>query len=239
MSGKFKVLLVYVYPVEGNFFGQANRFVNTYRSCKPGIDHDSVVILNGGTPPSQVSQYFVRNIPNLSFFLHDNTGWDIGGYRQLALKLPPSTPMFCLSTKAHFKRSGWLRRMVEAWEKHGAGLYGTLATYEVRPHFCTTGFMAPASLLAEYPKVHTKDERYAFEHGPDHIVTRALKKGMPVKLVTWDGEYDMKDWRKPPNVYSSGTQSNCLTFFNHSDSYERSNAQEKIRRKKLADTNSQ
>lgn len=232
-----EVILAYVHVLnDKHYIDLANRFIGTYRACPPGADHDTIVICNNGKPSAQTRELF-KPLPHLSFFEHNNSGYDIGGYIALARQLEEG-PMFCCGSSAHFRKPGWLGKMMEAWRRFGPGVYGSLATYEVRPHFCTTGFLVPAEVLNAYPyRVREVTDRYAFEHGPRSLVNFATDHGLPTNLVTWDGVYDRSLWRKPANIYVSGDQSNCLTFFKHSDSYETSSNPEKLRRKKLADHN--
>jgi hypothetical protein len=48
-------------------------------------------------------------------------------------------------------------------------------------------------------------------------------------LVTWDGFYLRDEWRKAPNIFRRGDQSNCLMFDRHHEIYEASTPQQKIR----------
>ncbi len=212
----------------------AERFTGTYGVCDPGVKHNTVILCNGYASPDLKALF--SKMPNVEFFLHDNVGWDLGAYMKLAAKLKTG-PMFCLASSAHVRKPGWLRKVLDAWNEFGPGIYGTLATYEVRPHICTTGFMIPAELMAAYPlPVTDKHSRYEFEHGVNSMVNLAIRSGVTVKLVTWDGVYDWPDWRKPENVYCKGDHSNVITFFTHGDSYELGSPQEKLRRTALANT---
>ena len=60
--------------------------------------------------------------------------------------------------------------------------------------------------------------------------------GKPVKMVTWDGEYDWPEWRTPPNIFRRGTQSNCVSVFKHSRHYAALSPQDKINLELLTDT---
>lgn len=226
-------LLVYCHPVTG-YQALARAFMTSYRRYPPGIEHASVVLLNGGEATAEIRGIF-EGLSNVTFVTHDNTGWDIGGYLKLA-RVADCQFMFCMGAHGYFRRPGWLRRIASVWEEQGPGFYGTLATYEVSPHFCTTGFAVSPEILCGYSApVITKEDRYGFEHGQNSLVRSLIVKGYPVKLVTWDGVYSWRDWRCPANIYVRGDQSNCLTFFKHSDSYELSDYNEKRRRERLAD----
>jgi hypothetical protein len=91
--------------------------------------------------------------------------------------------------------------------------------------------------VADYPvKVNGKPERYAFEHGREALWKMVDADGLPAKLVTWDGEYDWRQWRVPPDIYRRGSQSNCVTFFRHSMNFAFADAQQRAYMSSLADT---
>lgn len=210
------VAVVYIHvPRDAEHVELAKRFVAKYLENPSGYDHATIIVCNGGQPTMEMSRLFFQ-LPRCSFFLHDDSGWDIGGYIAVSRTIQTDAAMYFCGT-GFVQHPGWLARMVAAWNKFGPGMYGTLATYEVSPHLNTTGFLAPPLLVANYPiTVRDKRGRYDFEHGPHALWKIARQHGIPVKLVTWDGEYDWPDWRKPANIYRRGDQSNCVTFFRHS-----------------------
>lgn len=230
-----KITLAYIYPESGSngHFVEAFRFIHTYHQFPPGAAHDTLIISNGGPCDPEAAALFAT-LPGCRMVEHDDTGWDIGGYLAAARTVEADL-MVCCGGNLYFHRAGWLARLAEARKKHGPGLYGTSASYERSPHLNTTGFACPPGELACYPyPVVTKQDRYVFEHGranasldltePDRNMNRAFwrvvyRKGMPVKLVTWDGEWDWWQWRRPPNIYRRGDQSNMLVWWKLSDAY--------------------
>ena len=122
-------------------------------------------------------------------------------------------------------------------------MYGMTSSFESSPHLNTIGFWCSPKWLAEYPyPMVTKNDRYNFEHGtanksqgiksPDNNGSHAFwrmihKKGLPVLLVTWDGEYEWWDWRKPANIFRRGDQSNMLLGWHHGDKWFSLNAKTK------------
>jgi hypothetical protein len=234
--GTPRIELVYVHVKSPHYMALSKRFVQSYKANPPGYEHSTTIVCNGGPLDEEIKDLF-KEMPGLKFFVHDNSGWDIGAYLVLSKSIDCDL-MFCLASSGYVKKPGWLKRIADAYLKFGPGLYGTLASHEIRPHFCTTGFgVSPEILRRQTLRRGSPNPRYEFEHGPNWMVGYCIRKNIPVKLVTWDGEYDWRDWRRPENVYAKGDQSNCLTFFKHSDSYEASDPVEKSRRTQIARSN--
>jgi len=217
-----KILLAYVFPTEpGEHLDLAARFAATYHEYPPGIPHSTVVIANGGEPTNEMRALFCAlGIPH-TWFVHDDVGWDCGGFQALAHSNPDCDFMLCLGGPAYFKRRGWLARMAQVWQQSGPNLYGSLASYQVTPHIVTTGFWCEPALIRAYPKkVVTYRDRSEFEHWNTSITYLAFSLGLNPKLVTWDGEYPVQHWRTPPNIFRRGDQSNCLTYYRHTHYYD-------------------
>ena len=173
-------------------------------------DHRLHVVFNGSEPSAENLALF--DGLDIESHRHDNTGWDIGAFQTAALEIDCDL-IVCLGTNSHFKRAGWLRRMIESVEAHGDGLYGSSASYERDPHIRTTAFWCDPMLIRAYPKpVRTFDDRYEFEASPSSITRLAEHVGLGCWFVTWDGEYPKPEWRTPPNIFRRGDQSNSLVF---------------------------
>ena len=206
------VAVVYVYPIAGHAEHDfsARRFVSTYRDFPPLGDHRLHVVFNGAAPSADNLAVF--DGLDIEVHRHDNTGWDIGAFQMAAREIDCDL-IVCLGTNSHFKRAGWLRRMIESVEAHGDGLYGSSASYERDPHIRTTAFWCDPMLIRAYPKqVRTFDDRYEFEASPSSITRLAEHVGLGCWFVTWDGEYPKPEWRTPPNIFRRGDQSNSLVF---------------------------
>lgn len=228
-------------PLSGEFSkpgeheDMACRFVASYGVYPPGVEHNTVVISNGGKP-TNLMQSICAPLPKLEWFVHDDKGWDVGGFIALAPKLDCDFAVW-MGGISWFQRAGWMLRMVQAWQKRGPGLYGSLASYQIRPHIVTSGFWCSPKLVAEYPvKVETHAQRGEFEHGQDSLTMRAYRSGLPVMLVTWDGEWTMPEWRTPKNIFRRGDQSNCLTYYRHTDLYESATDQQRRNLEAVSDT---
>lgn len=235
-SAKPSVTLVYIYvPGNAEYDKFTQRFVASYLKFKSGIAHRTMIVCQGRKPAGETLESLMM-LPNCSFYVHNNSGWDIGAFITVS-RIIPEDMMVCFGSSAYFKREGWLARMVDVWQKHGPGFYGSLASYEISPHINTSGFWCPPRLLSEYPlRVQTKAQRYDFEFGKNALWKWCLKNGVKARLATWDGEYEWPDWRKPDNIYRRGDQSNCLAFFHHNENFERASAEKREQMSKFADT---
>lgn len=208
------VTVVYIHPHTDNE-ANAVRFVKSLVANKPGCPCNVLVISNGGPVTPQVEALF-KNIRGVQFFVHDDSGWDIGAYLALAKARTDLDLLFCCGGPTTFTRPGWMRKIMAAWSEYGPGMYGTNASYEVRPHLNTSGFLIERAELAAYPiRVQTNLQRYEFEWGRGAMWRRVRRNGKRVMLVTWDGVWYPEEWRTPKNIYRDGNQSNCLTWFNH------------------------
>lgn len=232
-----RATLVYIHvPGDRKFDIHAKEFADSYNKNPPGVSHDTLVVLNGAKT-QHYNEALFKGLPNLTVMNHDNSGWDIGGYIAAARALKGGTDMMlCCGSQTVFHKPGWLVRFLEAWAKHGPGVYGSCATYQIRPHLNTSGFACAPEMLTGYRgNVVTKRERYDFEHGPDAFWMQMAAAGYSVKLVTFSGEYDWPDWRKPQNIYCRGDQSNCVMWFRMNQEFNRMNPGQKQFMSNLSD----
>ena len=233
-----KVSIVYNYPVfDGDHSDYALRFVLSYAAFPPGYPHDTYILVNGGRLTNRMRNIIecIAGLPNVRYIEKaSNEGKDISGYQWACNFLTGPTVFF--GGPAHFKRAGWLKRLVDVWDKVGPSMLGTMASYLQRPHLQTTGFMTSPEFIRKWgkPCVTTQD-RYAFEWGMDAFWRRIVSWKMPALLVTWDGEYPPERWREPANCLWRGDQSNCLSYFRHSDTYDDADAATRQRMNRMAD----
>lgn len=213
-----KTAIVYVYPdpqIDQRAENWSFRFLETYYRKNPGMDHDTVIVLNGGKPTYELMCLF-SSLRKTEFLEHDDSGWDIGAFQRAARTFPDYDLMVFFTTSVYFKNPGWLRHMVNAVERKGDGLYGCMGNrgvpqFKVFPHVRTTGFFIRPKLMNEYPRViTTKEGRYEFEHGPNCLSEWLKGKGLQTRVVTTNGVYEWKDWDNIPNGYHRGNQSAML-----------------------------
>lgn len=193
----------------------AQRFCDTYLKYPANYPHTLVIVCND--PNWNDYRHVFSQMPCM-LVEGDNVGWDIGAFQKVAQSVEADLMVFFGST-AYLTRSGWLKRMVESYEKHGFGIYGALASgadpkSNVYTHIRTTGFWMHPSLLKSYPYSvassndrNSPDSRYSFEHGKYSITNWVLLNGGKVILVTWIGEYEVNQWSLAQNSFHNGNQS--------------------------------
>ncbi len=171
---------------------------------------------------------------------YDKGGWDCGAW-QFAGKNIDTDLLVCFNSSTYVTGNGWLKRFVDAVERCGDGLYGPLTSYEVHPHIRTPCMIFQPHVIQDYPnEVQTRDDTYRFEclgwpDGTPNFTQWVQQKGLATGLVTWDGVYEMRDWRKPDNIFRRGDQSNLVVKDRHCEAYEASDAAGKATLEKLAD----
>lgn len=234
------VTVVYVYPVNAvEYHDWALRFLDSYHRFPPGFAHSTVVVLNDGKVTPEIQCLFA-SLPGLVFLERDNSGYDIGAFIAAA-KQYTADLIVCFGSHAYFWRQDWLARMVQARLKHGPGVYGANTSFQEMPHLNTTAFWCDPGLLASYPwPVVSKQGRYSFEQDkrrPDRpFWVFVYSLGKPALFVTWDGEYEWWDWRKPPNIFRRGDQSNMLVNWKWSDHWRDASPDIKLEVSRITDT---
>lgn len=233
-----RVCIAYIAVTKGPITDDyAARFVTTYQEYPPGADHDLLVIGNGGPLTTTTTVIFSPLAPRVLARANDG-GWDVSAYIEAARGLCAGYDMMlCLGESNYFHRAGWLQRLIKAWERYGPGMYSPYSSNAIRAHMNTTAFCCPPILLRQYPgRVVDRPSRYEFEHGERSLWHLAQKRGMPVRMVTWDGEWEPRAWRFPQNILWRGDQSNLLMWCNHADGYANANLQTKIAWARRADS---
>lgn len=213
-----KTLAAYVSVTGGDrTLDLATRFALSWRRFPPSNrELGLTVICNGGPPAWFMGPSFPELNPK--WFPRPNIGADIGGYIDLARSLEGFDAILCMGESVFFHRAGWMDRIEEVWNRLGPGFYGFFSSNLVNPHLNTTAFLCPPNLLAGYPEpVTNREQRYAFEHGKYSMWRRVQRLGLPVRLITWDGDYGPGEWRAPNNILWKGDQSNCLFFCIHTE----------------------
>jgi len=230
---KMKVTLLYLRvlgksddlaPEPSYYAPYTDRFQRTYKQFKPAIEHELIIANCGGKP--QEGDHSFEDI-STRFVGHFGPAWDIGAYQTLVPKIE-SDLVLCMATPVYFWRENWLEPIVAASNKHGAGAYAPMASYETAPHLRTGCFAVHPKLMRDYPKViDTRDKCCDFESRDGNFSLWAIGNGYPVLMVTENECYEKSDWRKPDNIFRRGDQSNCLTWDRHNDIYFSASDEEK------------
>jgi len=140
---------------------------------------------------------------------------DIGAYQEAAARFPCDLMVF-FGGSSYLRGKGWLVRMVQAFMKHGSGVYGVMpnrgdARVNVKPHLRTTGFWCPTDLMNRYPhRIVRNDQRYAFEHGSICFFEWVKSQGLPVLAVSWKGEHKWEQWDLYEGGFHRGKQEGLL-----------------------------
>lgn len=212
-----KIAVVYIFAgnLGAKHWSNALRFINSYMRNPPGVDHSSVIVLNGAKVTEDIRKLF-SVMPDPIFIEHDNSGWDIGGYQRAAREVDCDLMVFIGGT-SYIKGPDWLKRMKESYLKHGHGIYGCMGNrgdpkVRVEPHIRTTGFWMHPALMNQFPYiVRRQDQRYEFEHGKSCLTGWVTNiKKLKAWVVTWDGEYLWEQWDAIPNGFHRGNQSGLL-----------------------------
>lgn len=218
------VVVVYVYPGNDarNYESYVMRFLESYHSYPAGHPHQSVVVIPKHLHRTETLCLF-SVMENLILLEHDNSGWDIGAFQLAAQTFPQADLMLFFGTTTWIKGFGWLRRVVESFEKHGDALYGAMGNrgntrIGVYPHIRTTGFWVRPEHMNQYPvRILRPEQRYPFEHGKDSFTQFMFQSGKRAFVVSWTSEYEMENWDSIPNGYHRGDQTNMLFGDRHSD----------------------
>ena len=239
------IALMYIYPLDARqeFLANCKRWTESYLRIDPGERHRVIIVLPNGTPTDDDKALF-KGI-ECEFTEYQEPGWDIGAYQHVAQSFDADL-LICTNSRVRFWKGGWMTRFRQAYEMFGPkGLYGASASYEAgayeaacpypNPHIRTACFATNPKILRRFPyKVDSRAKGFMFESGQWNFMHWYRDHGWPVKLVTWDGFYDAKDWRKPQNVFRSGNQSNCLVKDRHHDLYDNADPKTKLHLEKMA-----
>jgi hypothetical protein len=207
------------------------RLLDSYLKFKPQYPHKLVIIDRNGDSPDDIEAKHLR---------YDKGGWDCGAW-QFAGKNIDTDLLVCFNSSTYITGDNWLKHFVDAVEKHGDGLYGPLTSYEIAPHVRTPCMIFQPHVINDYPmEVQSREDTYRFEslgwpNGVPNFTQWVKNKGQKTVLVTWDGSYDLWQWRTPPNIFRRGDQSNLIVKDRHCEAYEVSYAENKARLEALAD----
>lgn len=243
-----KVTLLYLHivakgypeaPPPEYYLWYEKRFIDTYRKHDAGYEHELVIVSCGGMIRAPFFDIYGCNWL-FSNFPYEGAGSDIGAC-QWAMKQLDCDLVVCISTPVYFYRPNWLKRLVEAVKFFGDGLYGAFASYQNSPHIRTSFWAVNPKTFANYPDlIDTREKCCCAESFRNAKVKFTISDwyasiGKPALLVTWDGVYGKTEFRKAPNIFRRGDQTNCLVWDQHCDAYMASHHYERCLLEKMAD----
>jgi len=231
-----KVVVVFVRVVtKSEYQHGAQRWLESYMLYAPRYEHEVVIIDRyADSPDGMFDPISSRHLR------YDGSGWDCGTW-QFAGREINADLLVCFNSSTYVTGDGWLKHFVAAVEEYGDGLYGPLASYEIIPHIRTPCMIFQPYIARSYPmEVNSRDDTYRFEvfgFSPEvpNFTQWVRSKGLQTRLVTWDGVYDLPDWRKPPNIFRRGDQSNLIVCDRHVEAFSVSDADGKAKLEALAD----
>lgn len=174
----------------------------------PGQEAHEIYVVANGEPIQKRLMPIFGPLP-VNHLTHNNFGKDLGSFALAAATIPCDL-MVLMGAHVHFRRAGWLDRIVSVFLENGPGLYGAWGFHQPATHLRTTFFWAPPYILNSYPKVVGNSQRYSYEHGHDSIVAHVASMGYPVLQVSWNAVLPVEHWRHLEN-------SECLALDQHSD----------------------
>jgi len=223
-----KVELVYLHISRdpSTYVPYSKRFASTYVGFPGDYEHELVVMLCNGNPNDKSHVPVFSGIP-CRFELYSGGANDISAQQHMA-RLSKADIIVCMSSLVHFRRRGWLKRLVEEIEKNGEGLYGAMSSYENSPHIRTCFYACNPESFRAYPhSIETRDDSFRFE-SKDLSFSTWFSNRSKCMIVCWDGCYLLSESRAPKNVFRKGDQSNCIAFDRHTDIYENSSPSDKL-----------
>ncbi len=221
-------VLAYMIPIDHweTYGPSAKRFSETYQLFPPEADHELLVMCCNGPVTESVKSLF-RGV-RARFETYCGGGWDCGAGQEAA-RIADCDFLVCANARVYLKRPGWLRRFVDARVEHGEGLYGATASYEslpyvpgeFNPHIRTSFYGCNPTTFRQFPfRIESREDCFKFESGAWSFTRWFEKRGERCLMVTWDGCYDRQNFRKAPNIFRRGDQSNLIICDRRTEIYE-------------------
>lgn len=218
--------LVYVHVARpeaaAEFNEAARKFIASYKEFPPEHEHKLFVVFCNGDPTLEMTAIY--DGLDCAHRSYNGSGMDVGA-QQAASRTTNGEFIASVNSRVFFHRAGWLKRMMEAREENGPGIYGSMASFEgcplgqvwPNPHLRTAFYGLDSKLWLEFPHtVNSREDSFRFESGEWNIANWCEANGHKAMLVSWGGCWHRGDWRKVPHGFRSGDQSNCLVWDRHS-----------------------
>lgn len=210
----------------GNPPGWLARFLASLRRFPPGHRYRLVLILKGFEGDDEPVRI---QAPEADFIAIDDSGFDIGAYRQAAGMLDAESCLF-LNSHSAAEAPNWLARLAKAHALDGTGAAGASGSWErhsddapfANPHLRTNGFLIARTLFLSlaFGPLATKRDGNLFEGGPNSMTRQIESMGLAVRVAGRDGRvFGPEDWPKS-GTFRSGNQQNLLLSDNRTREWQ-------------------
>jgi len=210
MSEDFHIC--YCFPRGNDHLQYAFRFLNSYLTFPPQVEHTLVLLTDFGNEPEALELF--ATVPNVRAVGTPDYAKDLSRYEAYSKQCGASC-MMMLGGSSYCHRPGWGLRALTAFQKLGSsailGTCGHTGAPGVHKHLRSTGWWTSPDLLRKYP-YWPKDHagRYGAEHGSLCFSAWAQQIGFPIWVVSFAGEYPLERSQDDPNGYARGNQTNVL-----------------------------
>ncbi len=207
------------------------RFVQAYKACPGGIDHDLFVIFKG-FPSARTLDDARAELSGIVFNeLHTgDDSFDLGAYADAIGRTPCSRACF-LNTGSEPVASHWLLKLNRALDLPGVGLAGASGSFEAgvggetfpNVHVRTNAFMMAAPLARGTLgrlEIKTKRDAHLAEHGPDGLTRQVVRRGLAAVIVGANGRAYAPEWWNGSRTFRQGDQSNLLVLDNQTRAWD-------------------
>lgn len=237
--GQGKVALCYLLRGADKGFGTSlDRFIASYATCPPGIDHRLYVILKGFSSTADLNQ--ARNalsgIDHSEIFV-DDAGFDLTAYSAAADQVSESSVCF-LNTNSQPLCKNWLAKLTIAFHLPGVELAGATGSFESLrsddpkstsfPTFPNVHLRSNALIIrrelfqaiTEGLAIKDKTDAHLFESGPRSMTRQILQRGSRVLVVGRNGRGYAPNWWPFSDTFRLGQQSNLLVADNQTRAFD-------------------
>ena len=244
-----KTVIVYTVPMDSpevwdEFKPLVKRFCHSMRNTEPGCDYEIMAMINHPDPPkfeATETMHIFDGLP-MSMCAYAGKGCDVGSFLFYAQNSAAENEfMVCMNTRTFAWKAGWLRRLVEAREMFGPGLYATAVSREGgKLHACCRCFAVDSDDFKKYPhKIESRDQGQFFESGGGNLMEWYYEQNSQVNAIYWSGVCGggqstiPEDFLKHENIYRRGDQSNMLIKDRHTLIYDEASPEEKLRLQRM------
>lgn len=229
---------IIIYPVAFDawhiFHRDVREFADSFKKYPPGIDYELWAMCCWGEPIDDVRDWFYGIKTK---FLPHYSGCESSVVHRETVEIIDDAFVICFTTRTFFHRAGWLKRLCEAREKYGYGLYGCSTSLEADPHICTRSYALDAQIFRSWPgKITNREDAWILERGDQSLTRWCWSNRLPTVQVLWDSEQaNPKDWRKPDNIFRRGNQEQILVWDRHTRVYSEADEEEQKKLEQLTD----